>query len=41
MASVAPPKPGYRPLLPVDIRDRLSAAQIETVRLWIAGGAMR
>ena len=31
MASVAPPKPAYRPLLPVDIRDRLSAPQLETV----------
>lgn len=31
MASVAPPKPDYRPLLPLDIRDRLSAAQLETV----------
>ncbi|MFC3058575.1 strawberry notch family protein [Paenirhodobacter populi] len=31
MASVAPPKPDYRPLLPVDIRDRLSAPQLETV----------
>ncbi|HQU70405.1 MAG TPA: strawberry notch family protein [Albidovulum sp.] len=31
MASVAPPKPAYRPLLPVDICDRLSAAQLETV----------
>lgn len=31
MASVAPPKPDYRPLLPIGIRDRLSAAQLETV----------
>ncbi|MGR3440054.1 MAG: strawberry notch-like NTP hydrolase domain-containing protein [Paracoccus sp. (in: a-proteobacteria)] len=31
MASVAPPKPAYRPLLPLDICDRLSAAQLETV----------
>ncbi|MEH3046677.1 strawberry notch family protein [Sphingomonas adhaesiva] len=31
MASVAPPKPGYRPMLPADIRERLSAAQLETV----------
>lgn len=31
MASVAPPKPSYRPLLPLDIRERLSAAQLETV----------
>jgi len=31
MASVAPPKPGYRPTLPADIRERLSAAQLETV----------
>ncbi|MEO3434587.1 strawberry notch-like NTP hydrolase domain-containing protein [Inquilinus sp. CAU 1745] len=31
MASVAPPKPSYRPMLPADIRERLSDAQIETV----------
>ncbi|MFT4148655.1 MAG: bifunctional class I SAM-dependent methyltransferase/DEAD/DEAH box helicase [Paracoccaceae bacterium] len=31
MASVAPPKPAYRPLLPLDIRETLSAAQLETV----------
>lgn len=31
MASVAPPKPSYRPILPVDIRERLSDAQLETV----------
>ncbi len=31
MASVAPPKPSYRPRLPADIRDRLSEAQLETV----------
>ncbi|MCL4068910.1 strawberry notch family protein [Pseudomonas sp. GX19020] len=31
MASVAPPKPSYRPLLPSAIRDTLSAAQLETV----------
>ncbi len=31
MASVAPPKPSYRPMLPADIRERLSDAQLETV----------
>ena len=31
MASVAPPKPSYRPMLPADIRTRLSNAQLETV----------
>ncbi|SFD88621.1 strawberry notch family protein [Salipiger profundus] len=31
MASVAPPKPSYRPILPADIRARLSDAQLETV----------
>jgi predicted RNA methylase len=31
MASVAPPRPTYRPLLPADIRSRLSEAQLETV----------
>jgi predicted RNA methylase len=31
MASVAPPKPGYRPLLPENIRALLSEAQLETV----------
>jgi len=31
MASVAPPKPSYRPMLPADIHERLSAAQLETV----------
>jgi len=31
MASVAPPKPSYRPMLPVDICARLSDAQLETV----------
>ncbi|HWK43012.1 MAG TPA: strawberry notch family protein [Croceibacterium sp.] len=31
MASVAPPKPSYRPMLPGDIRERLSDAQLETV----------
>ena len=31
MASVAPPKPSYRPMLPSDIRSRLSDAQLETV----------
>lgn len=31
MASVAPPKPGYRPMLPANIRDLLSDAQLETV----------
>ncbi|RHZ90682.1 methylase [Cereibacter sphaeroides] len=31
MASVAPPRPTYRPMLPSDIRSRLSEAQLETV----------
>ncbi|MBB5221054.1 putative RNA methylase [Amaricoccus macauensis] len=31
MASVAPPKPSYRPTLPADICARLSDAQLETV----------
>lgn len=31
MASVAPPRPSYRPLLPADICARLSDAQLETV----------
>ncbi|RZN34374.1 strawberry notch family protein [Bradyrhizobium sp. Leo121] len=31
MASVAPPKPSYRPMLPADICDLLSDAQLETV----------
>ncbi|AJE45676.1 strawberry notch family protein [Celeribacter indicus] len=31
MASVAPPKPSYRPMLPPDICQRLSDAQLETV----------
>ena len=31
MASVTPPKPSYRPMLPADIRTRLSDAQLETV----------
>ncbi|WP_112875052.1 strawberry notch family protein [Paracoccus endophyticus] len=31
MASVAPPKPSYRPTLPEDILDGLSEAQLETV----------
>ncbi|MBL4929502.1 strawberry notch family protein [Fuscibacter oryzae] len=31
MASVAPPHPTYRPLLPADICQRLSDAQLETV----------
>ncbi|MDO9640327.1 MAG: strawberry notch family protein [Pseudotabrizicola sp.] len=31
MASVAPPRPTYRPMLPVDIGQRLSDAQLETV----------
>lgn len=31
MASVAPPKPSYRPHLPVNVRDLLSDAQLETL----------
>lgn len=31
MASIAPPKPSYRPTLPMDILRRLSEAQLETV----------
>jgi predicted RNA methylase len=31
MASVAPPKPSYRPMLPTNIRALLSDAQLETV----------
>ena len=31
MASVAPPKPSYRPMLPENIRSLLSDAQLETV----------
>ena len=31
MASVAPPKPSYRPMLPADILNLLSDAQLETV----------
>jgi len=31
MASVAPPKPSYRPMLPANICDLLSDAQLETV----------
>lgn len=31
MASVAPPRPTYRPMLPADICERLSDAQLETV----------
>ena len=31
MASVAPPKPGYRPMLPANIHSLLSDAQLETV----------
>ncbi|MCX5518566.1 strawberry notch family protein [Kaistia defluvii] len=31
MASVAPPKPSYRPKLPANIRDLLSDAQLETL----------
>ena len=31
MASIAPPKPAYRPMLPADITDLLSDAQLETV----------
>ncbi|WP_048645268.1 strawberry notch family protein [Nitratireductor soli] len=31
MASVAPPRPSYRPLLPANIRSVLSDAQLETV----------
>ncbi|MCJ1901492.1 strawberry notch family protein [Paracoccus versutus] len=31
MASIAPPKPSYRPMLPTDILGKLSEAQLETV----------
>ncbi|WEX09176.1 strawberry notch-like NTP hydrolase domain-containing protein [Chelativorans sp. AA-79] len=31
MASIAPPKPNYRPMLPKDILGKLSEAQLETV----------
>ncbi|RJE87179.1 strawberry notch-like NTP hydrolase domain-containing protein [Paracoccus onubensis] len=31
MASIAPPKPSYRPTLPADILGKLSEAQLETV----------
>jgi len=31
MASIAPPKPAYRPMLPTNITDLLSDAQLETV----------
>jgi predicted RNA methylase len=31
MASIAPPKPAYRPMLPANITDLLSDAQLETV----------
>ncbi|REF73455.1 strawberry notch-like NTP hydrolase domain-containing protein [Paracoccus versutus] len=31
MASIAPPKPSYRPVLPKDILGKLSEAQLETV----------
>ncbi|CAI2932206.1 strawberry notch family protein [Aminobacter niigataensis] len=31
MASIAPPKPAYRPMLPMGITDLLSDAQLETV----------
>jgi predicted RNA methylase len=31
MASVVPPRPSYRPMLPADIYQRLSDAQLETV----------
>ncbi|MFA6219951.1 MAG: strawberry notch family protein [Erythrobacter sp.] len=31
MASIAPPKPSYRPMLPANIRELLSDAQLETV----------
>jgi len=31
MASIAPPKPGYRPMLRADILGKLSEAQLETV----------
>ena len=38
MASVAPPKPAYRPHLPANVHDLLSDARLETVIY--AGGRM-
>ena len=40
MASIAPPKPSYRPMLPADILGKLSEAQLETARRRQSGGGL-